>query len=133
MKNPDLPFSKLRSIQKQIIIIIHNSVSFYSGALKMTDQLKDVDKNVAFVLELVLGLFGFLGIGWIYAGDIPQGVLRLVIYMAALAIAWTIVAFLILILIGLCLIPVMIAAQVAVPVWSAVNLKNRLDEAYPEK
>jgi hypothetical protein len=31
------------------------------------------DPNTAFVLELVLGLFGFLGIGWVYAGRIPLG------------------------------------------------------------
>ena len=31
------------------------------------------DPNTAFVLEFVLGLFGFLGIGWVYAGRIPLG------------------------------------------------------------
>ena len=43
------------------------------------------DPNTAFVLEFVLGLFGFLGIGWVYAGRIPLG-------LAMLAGWWLIVA-----------------------------------------
>jgi hypothetical protein len=35
------------------------------------------DPNTAFVLEFVLGLFGFLGIGWVYAGRIPLGLVML--------------------------------------------------------
>ena len=36
------------------------------------------DPNTAFVLEIVLGLFGFLGIGWVYAGRVPLGLILLV-------------------------------------------------------
>ncbi len=36
------------------------------------------DPNTAFVLELLLGLFGFLGMGWIYAGHIVLGLVMLV-------------------------------------------------------
>ncbi len=36
------------------------------------------DPSTAFVLELVLGLFGFLGIGWVYAGRTTLGLVMLV-------------------------------------------------------
>jgi TM2 domain-containing membrane protein YozV len=99
----------------------------------MADQVKDVDKNLAFILELALGLFGFLGVGYIYAGEVSQGVLRLVLWWVLLGVAWTIIGLLTVILIGLCLIPFMLAAQIAVPIWSAFSLKKRLDEKYPGK
>ncbi len=35
-------------------------------------------KSTALVLEVVAGLFGFLGIGWIYAGETQKGVLILI-------------------------------------------------------
>jgi len=35
------------------------------------------DPNTAFVLEFVLGLFGFLGIGWLYGGRTVQGIVML--------------------------------------------------------
>ena len=36
------------------------------------------DPNTAFVLELLLGIFGFLGIGWIYAGQVIVGLVMLI-------------------------------------------------------
>jgi TM2 domain-containing membrane protein YozV len=120
-------------MEEQIIIIIHKPVLLYSGMRTMAEQLKDVDKNTAFLLELALGLFGFLGIGYLYAGDASHGVLRLVLWWVILGVAWTIIGLLTAILIGLCLIPFMLAAQIAVPIWSAFGLKKRLDEKYPGK
>lgn len=35
-------------------------------------------KSTALVLEVVAGLFGFLGIGWIYAGETQKGILILI-------------------------------------------------------
>lgn len=35
-------------------------------------------KSTALVLEIVAGLFGFLGIGWIYAGETQKGILILI-------------------------------------------------------
>jgi hypothetical protein len=35
---------------------------------------------VALLLELICGLFGFLGVGWIYAGRPLEGVILLVSY-----------------------------------------------------
>jgi len=38
------------------------------------------DRGIALILELVAGFFGFLGIGWLYAGKTTEGVLLLVGY-----------------------------------------------------
>lgn len=35
-------------------------------------------KSTALILEVVAGLFGFLGIGWIYAGETQKGILILI-------------------------------------------------------
>lgn len=35
-------------------------------------------KSTALILEVVAGLFGFLGIGWIYAGETQKGIVILV-------------------------------------------------------
>jgi len=97
------------------------------------DQLKDVDKNIAFILEFVGGFFGFLGIGHMYAGEINNGVVRLIVWMVVLWFSWIIVSFLTVCLVGLFLIPIVAAAQIGIPLWSAFDLKRRLDEAFPEK
>jgi hypothetical protein len=39
------------------------------------------DRSIALILEILPGLFGFLGFGWIYAGNTATGVLWLVGYM----------------------------------------------------
>ncbi|MBI5877604.1 MAG: zinc ribbon domain-containing protein [Chloroflexi bacterium] len=36
------------------------------------------DPNTAFVLEFVLGIFGFLGVGWLYGGRTVLGLVMLV-------------------------------------------------------
>jgi hypothetical protein len=96
------------------------------------DQLKNVDKNIAFILELIGGLFGFLGIGYMYAGEIKGGVMRLLLWFALLYFSWIVASILSIILIGLCLMPFIIVAQVGIPIWSAFELKKRLEEAFPE-
>lgn len=98
----------------------------------MPDELKDVDKNLAFIVELVGGLFGFLGIGYMYAGLIQQGVIRLVVWFAILVIVWFMAVLLSYILIGLCMMPFIAIAQIAIPIWSAFTIKNRLEKAFPQ-
>jgi hypothetical protein len=98
----------------------------------MACDLNDVDKNSAFMLELLPGLIGFLGIGHIYSGDIAGGLLRLIIWPMIVGFAWVTISFLMFILVGFCLIPVMIVIQIIVPVLSAFHLRKRLEEAYPE-
>jgi hypothetical protein len=84
-----------------------------------------IDPNVAW-LELI-GLIGFLGIGYLVAGRTNDGILRLIGFMAFLFVGWLITAILIAVIIGICLVPVMLVAQVAIPVWSALQLKAELD------
>ncbi|MGA1848573.1 MAG: hypothetical protein ACMUHB_04455, partial [Thermoplasmatota archaeon] len=88
--------------------------------------------NIAFILELVGGILGFLGIGHMYAGEINNGVLRLIVWMLVLWFSWIIVSLLSVCLIGFFFIPVVLVAQIGIPLWSAFDLKRRLDEAFPE-
>lgn len=101
------------------------------GVRIMADQLKDVDKSIAFILELVGGIFGFLGIGYMYAGDITQGVIRLIAWFCIVVFAWIVIAVLTAFLIGICFIPFMLIAQIGIPVWSAFSIKKKLEETYP--
>ncbi len=97
----------------------------------MSEKLNDVDKTAAFLLEFIPGFFGLMGIGYIYAGDIAGGILRLILWPVFLGIAWTIIAFLMIILVGLCFVPVMIILQVLIPIWSAISLRRKLENVYP--
>ena len=99
----------------------------------MTDEMKDVDKNIAFILELILGLFGILGIGYFYAGDNTNGLIRLLVWIFVLTFSWMFISFMTAFLIGFCFMPVMLGIQVAVPIWSAFTLKSQLEELYPEE
>ncbi len=40
------------------------------------------DRSIALILEILPGLFGILGIGWIYAGDNNKGVMYLIGFLA---------------------------------------------------
>ncbi|MBN1539262.1 MAG: hypothetical protein JW939_03890, partial [Candidatus Thermoplasmatota archaeon] len=97
----------------------------------MEDEIKDVDKNLAFVIELVGGLFGILGIGYMFSGLIKEGIIRLIVWIAIIVFAWVFISVLIMFLVGICFIPFMLAAQVGVPIWSAFSLKKRLEGAFP--
>lgn len=94
----------------------------------MANKSRSFDPNLAFILELVLGIFGLLGIGYLYAGRTDEGVLRLVLWLLYNMVAWCSIAFLFALLVGFCLLPVQIAVQIGVPVWSAYTLKKKLQE-----
>jgi TM2 domain-containing membrane protein YozV len=63
------------------------------------------DRSIALILEILPGLFGIFGIGWIYAGNTTAGILWLIGVLA-----WDVAAGLINVLSGgigcLCTIPV---------------------------
>lgn len=84
------------------------------------------DPSLAFVIEFVGGVFGFMGLGYFYAGKVEQGVVRLIGWWFALAIGWTITGMLTAIVIGCALIPAMLAAMVLIPYWSADQLKKEM-------
>lgn len=81
------------------------------------------DRSIALILEILPGLFGFLGLGWIYAGNLTVGVLALVGFLLFLGIELLVIVF----TGGLaacCLLPLNLAA-VAV---SALLLNNYMKE-----
>jgi hypothetical protein len=84
------------------------------------------DRSIALILEILPGLFGFLGIGWIYSGNTSNGLLWLIGFLL-----WTIIATVISVLTGgigvICWLPISIGAIVL----SAVNL-NSYTKQHPE-
>lgn len=86
--------------------------------------VSDKDPNTALIIEIIAGLFGFLGIGCLYAGKTFDGIIRL--------IGWWIFAPL-LIFIGIvlagptggvtfCLLPLLLLG----PILSGLNLKKQM-------
>jgi hypothetical protein len=51
------------------------------------------DRSIAIILEVLPGLFGFLGFGWIYAGETGKGITYLIGYWTWLFIGGIITAF----------------------------------------
>lgn len=85
------------------------------------------DPNTAFLLELILGLFGILGIGYLYIGRNEDGLIRLIGWLVYMFVAWGVIVALSIVVVGLCLIPFQIAIQIGVPVWSAIYLRKQLE------
>ena len=95
-----------------------------------------INPNNAIVLEILPGLFGFLGIGWIYSGYTQTGVILLILWWLLVWGSW------ITILLGstvfttitfglgffsfccLCIIPIL---QIGGSVLSGITLKNKLE------
>jgi hypothetical protein len=75
------------------------------------------DPTTGLLLELI-GLFGFAGIGWLWAGETAIGVALLLGFWAFLAVE----VFLMFIVIGFCLLPF----NLIIPIVSGVMLQNRL-------
>ena len=98
----------------------------------MGDEIQNVDKNLAFILELIGGFFGILGIGHMYSGLITGGVVRLIAWLGIVVFSWMVIFILSMFVIGLCLIPFMLVAQIGVPLWSAFSIRKKLEEAFPE-
>jgi TM2 domain-containing membrane protein YozV len=84
------------------------------------------DPNTAFVIELVGGIFGLLGLGYMYIGRTEDGVIRLIAWLVYNVVAWIVIFFLTAFVIGCFCIPVQIAIQVGVSIWSATTLKNSI-------
>ena len=90
--------------------------------------MENKDPDTALLIELVGGLFGFLGLGHFYVGRTNDGLVRLLVWFVFLAVGWTATALLSVILIGLLCIPVMGVAQLGIPIWSALSLKSDLEK-----
>lgn len=94
-----------------------------------TAQQTDKDPNTAFLIELLGGFFGFLGIGYMYGGKINDGVLRLILWIIYSFIAYIVIAVLVSLVIGIVCIPIQLLIQIGIPLWSANSLKNQLINA----
>jgi hypothetical protein len=77
------------------------------------------DRGVALILEILPGMFGFLGFGWIYSGNTTAGVIWLICFFA-----WTVFAAIIdVVTVGiflLCSLPISIACIA----FSAIRLNS---------
>jgi TM2 domain-containing membrane protein YozV len=84
------------------------------------------DANTAFLIELVGGFFGLLGLGYLYVGRTNDGILRLIMWLLYNVGAYIAITLLISIFIGVVCCPFQLAIQIGVPIWSATTLKNQL-------
>jgi hypothetical protein len=79
------------------------------------------DPTTGLLLELI-GFLGFLGIGWIWAGETAIGIALLIGWLVLLPIYIVVCFFLMFILIGFCLLPL----PLLVPIASGIILRNRM-------
>lgn len=89
-------------------------------------DLSTKDQDTAFLIELVGGIFGFLGIGYIYSGLTNAGLIRLIGLWILNFILWSVIGVLTAVLIGLCLIPLPFILNIALAYFSAKDLKESL-------
>lgn len=88
-------------------------------------MLPPKDPSTGLVLELLPGLFGFLGIGRLWAGDVGIGIALLFGYW----VFWALLGFFIVIMsiftlgIAFCIVP---AVWIGVPVVSGLILRDKL-------
>lgn len=90
------------------------------------------DPNTAYLLELIGGLFGLLGLGYLYVGRTQDGILRLLGWMVYNVIAYIAISVLISLVIGVVCCPVQLIIQIAIPIWSATALKNKLTTGFSQ-
>lgn len=89
-------------------------------------QIQDKDPNTAFLIELIGGFFGLLGLGYLYVGRTDDGIWRLIVWLLYDIMAVIIITLLSAVVIGLCCIPLQLVIQIGIPIWSAITLKNTL-------
>jgi hypothetical protein len=85
------------------------------------------DPNTAFLIELVGGLFGLLGLGYLYVGKTNDGLIRLLVWMVYSGVAYFIISLLVAAyFIGCICLPFQLAIHIGVSIWSANTLKNKM-------
>jgi len=82
--------------------------------------------ETAFLIEFLAGVFGLLGVGYLYSGQTNEGVVRLVVWLVYTILAWVVIGLLSAILIGVICIPFQLVLQIGVPLWSANRLKKQM-------
>ncbi len=84
------------------------------------------DPDTAFIIEMIGGFLGFLGLGYLYVGRTNDGLARLIGWFIYNAVAWCLIVLASVVIVGLCAIPIQLAIQIGVPIWSALQLKKEL-------
>lgn len=113
----------------QVMLTFKRAAALTAPAYSQGNPLdRPVDPNMAW-LEL-LGFFGFLGIGYLVANRVNDGLIRLIGFWVLMGVGWTVTVVLSVFIIGICLIPVMLFLSFAIPIWSAVTLRNELEAQY---
>jgi TM2 domain-containing membrane protein YozV len=84
------------------------------------------DPNTAFLIEMVGGFFGLLGLGYIYVGRTEEGIIRLIAWLVYNIVAYVVIVLLSTVIIGCFCIPVQLVIQIGVPLWSANELKKKM-------
>lgn len=82
------------------------------------------DADTAFLIELIGGVFGLFGLGYIYAGLTNTGIFRLIAGIVSLGILYTL--FVVcgsFVIIGPCFAPLIWIGQVAIAYFTANDLK----------
>ena len=69
------------------------------------------DANTAFLLELVGGFLGLLGLGYLYVGKTSDGVIRLIGWIVYDMIAFVTISLLLAVFIGIICIPIQLIIQ----------------------
>jgi hypothetical protein len=110
---------RTRRLQRQEIVpyvLQPAPVATYAPAAK--------DPGAGLLIELVPGFFGFLGIGYLWAGETAIGLALLIGYWSF----WAIVGVLTVLTLGLllCFLPFFILLFLVAPLISALALQNRL-------
>jgi hypothetical protein len=113
---------------------IARSADMRQAAIRRQLQHVDLavkDQDTAFLIELIGGILGFLGVGYIYAGLTNAGLVRLIGYwvvMTLVGVAFSIFAVITFGL-GSCLAPVLFIPHVIVAYFSADDLKKSIVSA----
>jgi hypothetical protein len=93
--------------------------------LSNTD-LSTKDADTAFLIELIGGILGFFGVGYIYAGLTNTGIFRLAGFLIASILFWTLFSVCTAGL-GLCLAPLWFIPQWILAYFSANDLKQSIN------
>jgi hypothetical protein len=84
------------------------------------------DPNTAFLIELIGGFFGLLGLGYLWIGQTNDGLIRLIAWLVYNIVAWIAIVLLMVVVVGCFCVPVQLLIQIGIPVWSAFTLKNMM-------
>ncbi len=95
----------------------------------MTEQK---DPNTAFLIEMIGGFFGLLGLGYLWIGLTNDGLIRLIGWLVYNLVAWVVIVLLMVVVVGCFCAPIQILIQIGIPIWSAFTLKNMMMGSTPK-